>query len=311
MPAKKTSQTTEVISPIINKKVGVWQDFINPSLDDIDAIMEKYGFHELDKEAILEENQYARIDTYDDYLFLVLHFPKYEPSTERYIHNELNIFVAKDYIITFRYYQSTTLKRVYTKYEARIKDGEVITPAFLLYEIIENFLDKTMKMLEKFGKDLKNLERELWSARGTDLIKSIMTRKRNIITLKHMMKPQIAVLKMIEIRMKERFSEEVELYFENLQDKLDKIFSEVQLLQENIDSMEDTLKSVFELQTNTTITYLTVFSAFILPLTLATGFFGMNIESLPFSDTIMWSTLGSIIIILIFVTYIFIKKKII
>ena len=311
MPAKKTSQTTEVISPIINKKVGVWQDFINPSLDDIDAIMEKYGFHELDKEAILEENQYARIDTYDDYLFLVLHFPKYEPSTERYIHNELNIFVAKDYIITFRYYQSTTLKRVYTKYESRIRDGEVITPAFLLYEIIENFLDKTMKMLEKFGKDLKNLERELWSARGTDLIKSIMTRKRNIITLKHMMKPQIAVLKMIEIRMKERFSEEVELYFENLQYKLDKIFSEVQLLQENIDSMEDTLKSVFELQTNTTITYLTVFSAFILPLTLATGFFGMNIESLPFSDKIMWSTLGSIIVLLIFVTYIFIKKKII
>jgi magnesium transporter len=312
MPAKKIPvQKTEIPAPILEKKTGVWQDFINPGLDDIDVIMEKYGFHELDKEAILEENQYARIDTYDDYLFLVLHFPKYEPNTERYIHNELNIFIAKDYLITFRYYQSTTLKRVYTKYESRIRDGEVITPAFLLYEIIENFLDKTMKMLEKFGKDLKNLERELWSARGTDLIKSIMTRKRNIITLKHMMKPQIAVLKMIEIRMKERFSEEVELYFENLQDKLDKIFSEVQLLQENIDSMEDTLKSVFELQTNTTITYLTVFSAFILPLTLATGFFGMNIESLPFSDTIMWSTLGSIIILLIFVTYIFIKKKII
>ena len=111
--------------------------------------------------------------------------------------------------------------------------------------------------------------------------------------------------------MKERFSEEVELYFENLQDKLDKIFSEVQLQQENIDSMEDTLKSVFELETNTTITYLTIFSAFILPLTLATGFFGMNIQSLPFSDTLTWSTLGGLVLILILITYIFLKKKII
>lgn len=75
---------------------------------------------------------------------------------------------------------------------------------------------------------------------------------------------------MVEIRMKERFSEEVELYFENLEDKLDKIFSEIQLLQENIDSMEDTLKSVFELETNTTIKYLSTFSAFMLPLTLVT-----------------------------------------
>jgi len=94
-----------------------------------------------------------------------------------------------------------------------------------------------------------------------------------------MMKPQIAVLKMIELRIKERFSEDVEIYFENLEDKMDKIFSEIQLLQENIDSIEDTLKSVFELETNTTIKYLTIFSAFILPITLVTSFFGMNVEA--------------------------------
>jgi Mg2+ and Co2+ transporter CorA len=88
-----------------------------------------------------------------------------------------------------------------------------------------------------------------------------------------MIKPQIAVLKLIEIRMNELFNGEVELYFENLEDKLDKIYSDIQLLQENIDSMEDTLKSVFEFKTNTTIKYLTVFSAFMLPLTLVTSFF--------------------------------------
>lgn len=134
-----------------------------------------------------------------------------------------------------------------------------------------------MKMLERFSRDLKILERELFSARGTETIRNIMTKKRNIITLKHMMKPQILVLRMIESQMKARFSDEVELYFENLEDKLDKIFSEIQLLQENIDSMEDTLKSIFELDSNTTIKYLTTFSAFMLPLTVLTGIFGMNI----------------------------------
>jgi magnesium transporter len=83
--------------------------------------VKQYNFHELDKEAILEENQYARIDTYDDYLFLVLHFPKYETTTERYIHNELNIFVGKDYLLSFRYYQSKTMKRVYEGYETRLE----------------------------------------------------------------------------------------------------------------------------------------------------------------------------------------------
>lgn len=254
-------------------------DRVNPPLDEIDAIIEKYDFHELDRDAILEANQYARLDAYDDYIFLVLHFPKYDAGSERYIHNELNVFVSRDYLITFRYYQSSTMRRLYGRYETDVKNGKIDSPAILLYGIIEAYLDKTMKMLELFSKDLKTLERELFSARGTDTIRNIMTKKRNIITLKHMMKPQILVLRMIESQMKARFSDEVELYFENLEDKLDKIFSEIQLLQENIDSMEDTLKSIFELDSNTTIRYLTIFSAFMLPLTLLTGIFGMNIPA--------------------------------
>lgn len=308
MVTKKRTPSPKIVEQ--KKVLGVWQDYINPPLEDIDKIVEKYGFHELDKEAILEENQYARLDTYDDYLFLVLHFPKYEINTERYIHNELNIFIGKDYLFSFRYYQSKTMRAVYEAYEERIGNGEKVTPAFILYDIIEHFLDKTMKMLELFGKDLKILERELFSTRGPDLIRSIMVRKRNIITLKHMMKPQIGVLKMIEIRMKERFSDEVELYFENLEDKLDKIFSEIQLLQENIDSMEDTLKSVFELETNTTIKYLTVFSAFMLPLTLVTGFFGMNVESWHFNDIIIAIVLGLVTAMIAIITLIFRKKRI-
>jgi magnesium transporter len=289
----------------------LWLDRVNPPLDEIDAVMTKYDFHELDRDAILESNQYARLDAYDDYIFLVLHFPKYDPSSERYIQNELNIFVSHEYLISFRYYQSSTMRRVYDRYETDIKNGIKESPALILYSIIEAYLDKTMKMLERFARDLKALERELFSARGTDTIRNIMTKKRNIITLKHMMKPQILVLRMIESQMKNRFSGEVELYFENLEDKMNKIFSEIELLQENIDSMEDTLKSIFELESNTTIKYLTTFSAFMLPLTLLTGFFGMNVINVPFSEWVVYGSIGITLILLILLTFFLQKKKII
>jgi magnesium transporter len=202
------------------------------------------------------------------------------------------------------------MRRVYDRYETDVRNGKKESPALILYSIIEAYLDKTMKMLERFARDLKALERELFSARGTDTIRNIMTKKRNIITLKHMMKPQILVLRVIESQMKNRFSEEVELYFENLEDKMNKIFSEIELLQENIDSMEDTLKSIFELESNTTIKYLTTFSAFMLPLTLLTGFFGMNIASLPFSDHIVYGAIFMTLVGLIILTVILNKKKI-
>ncbi len=290
---------------------GLWLDRVNPPLDEIDAIMTKYNFHELDRDAVLEANQYARLDAYDDYIFLVLHFPKYDVNSERYIHNELNIFISRDYLISFRYYQSSTMRRLFEKYETDIKNWKQESPAILLYAIIEAYLDKTMKMLELFAKDLKSLERELFSARGNETIRNIMTKKRNIITLKHMMKPQILVLRMIENQMKARFSDEVELYFENLEDKLDKIFSETQLLQENIDSMEDTLKSIFELDSNTTIKYLTTFSAFMLPLTLLTGIFGMNIPVWHFDEFLIIGSFFGMTLFMLILTLILRKKKII
>ena len=264
----------------LTQQATLWQDFINPNKEQIEKIFEKYDFHELDREAIIEENQYARLDPYDDYLFLVLHFPKYNPVTERYIQNELNIFVGKDFLITMRYYQSSTMRRILADYQKRFgsENENLNNPAFLLYSIIENYLAKTMKMLERFSRDLKFLEKELFSSRTHDTIRTLMIKKRNIITLKHMMRPQIRVLRLTESYMKGRFSEEMENYFEDLEDKMDKIFSEIQIIEENIESMEDTLKSIFDLDTNITIKYLTIFSAFMLPLTLATSFFGMNIE---------------------------------
>lgn len=259
---------------------GVWIDRIDPSKEEIEKIFQEHDFHELDREAILEEHQYARLDPYENYLFLVLHFPKYNTKTERYIQNELDIFVGKDFLITFRYYPSTTMRHLYAQYENRkdTADDDHNDPAFLLYDIIEGFLDKTMNMLDRFTKDLRVLERDLFSSPSRDTIRSLMIKKRNIIALKHMMRPQIPVLRQTENYMKGRFSEEVENYFENLEDKLDKIFSEIQIIEENIESMEDTMKSIFDLDTNIIIKYLTIFSAFMLPLTLATSFFGMNVE---------------------------------
>lgn len=288
-----------------------WTDFINPNREQIDKIFDIHEFHELDREAVLEENQYARVDPYDNYLFLVLHFPKYNPVTERYIHNELDIFVGKDFLITMRYYQSSTMQRILQDYEKRFEknDENLNHPAFLLYSIIENYLAKTMKMLSQFAKDLKFLEKELFSSRTQDTIRALMIKKRNIITLKHMMKPQIRVLQLTENYMKQRFSEEMENYFEDLEDKMDKIFSEIQIIEENIESMEDTLKSIFDLDTNITIKYLTIFSAFMLPLTLATSFFGMNIEAGHFKDWIIIITLILTTIIFTIIMYIFFFKK--
>lgn len=284
-----------------------WIDLVNPNEKEIDEIIEKYGFHELDREAIVEENQRARVDTYEDYIFVVLHFPKFDPKTRQYLLNEFNIFVSRKYLINFRYYHTSSIDTLMNRYRDGFQEKEDVNTGYMLYDLIDSMLDKVFRVLHRFGKDIRTIETNLFTNVGRDTIAEIMIRKRNIITLKHMISPQIHVLKVLELRMKALFKDEVEVYFENLEDKLEKLYAEIQILQENIDSMEDTLKSIFDMQTNNTIKYLTIFSAFMLPLTLITSFFGMNIENVPFHDNLVYMSVAGTIVIMGLIVF-FLKR---
>lgn len=294
---------------IFNTKKLNWIDVVDPTKKEIDELSEEYNFHELDREALIEENQRARIDTYEDYIFIVLHFPKYDTRSRRYLLNEFNIFLSKRYIISVRYHISNSIEKLFNTYKEWKIDDEDVRNWFVLYDIIDVMLDKIFRLLDKFSKDLRILETEIFKSAWKDLINEIMIKKRNAITLKHMLSPQIQVLKMLELRTNSLFKEEFELYFENLIDKLEKIVSEIQILQENIESMEDTLKSIFDMQTNSSVKYLTIFSAFMLPLTFVTWFFGMNIKSLPFDDKFVIITVLFVTALMMGMLYYLIKSK--
>jgi magnesium transporter len=274
-----------------------WLDALDPAKREIAELSKRYEFHELDREALSEENQRDRVDTYDNYVFVTLHFPKYNSVTRRYIGSEYNFFVSKEYLVGVRYYASRTIDSIFDGYERKGAPADE-TPGDVLYDIIDAMLDKIFRGLDKFSLDVRVMERRIFDQaghRGVELIEELMVKKRNIVTLKHMIKPQVSVLKILELRMNAMFGEErMEDYFESLQDKIEQIQDEITLLQENLESMEDTLKSIFDLETNTIIKYLTIFSAFMLPLTLVTSFFGMNLRSAPFND---WFVYGWILIL--------------
>jgi magnesium transporter len=193
------------------------------------------------------------------------------------------------------------MDRLHDRYETL--KGANPSSGTILYEVIDQMLDKVFRTLDRFGKDLRNMEKSLFSGHGNrkELIQEMMIKKRNIITLKHMIKPQIAAIKLLELRTKAMFSDSIEAYFENLDDKVQKIASEIELHHENIESMEDTLKTLFDMETNTTMKYFTVFSAFMLPLTLITSFFGMNLEHVPFNDWLVyWLMIGTTLFLILF-----------
>jgi len=284
----------------INIKNILWIDWVNINKNELQSVVRHYNFHELDIEACLEENQRARIDYYDDYMFITLHFPKYNPRTQIYDLNEFDIFLWKDFLITFRNFSWNHIDKIIEQYEKLdIKEDSKIRISswYILYEIIQAMLEKMFRVTDRINIDVRKIERWVFSWASSSLVKDIMIKKRNIIMLKSMFKPQITVLNQLEFNINKLFAWKIEEYFEDLEDKMGQIVNEINLLEEYIISIEDAFKTIIDIKTNTVIKILTLFSAFLFPLTLITSFYGMNID-LPFQKSpmivfliIIWSAM--------------------
>src|SRR3954468_8313426 len=77
-----------------------WINIERPRDADQAWLEERYDFHPLDYEDVFSRNQRPKVDEYDDYLFIVLHFPRYDKTVSRLNAAEVDIFVGPDYLIT-------------------------------------------------------------------------------------------------------------------------------------------------------------------------------------------------------------------
>ena len=77
-----------------------WHHITNPTVEDLDFLEDNFHFHPLDIDDCSSFVQRPKIDVYDDYYFMVLHFPLLDKRTNLVKTEETKIFWGQDYLIT-------------------------------------------------------------------------------------------------------------------------------------------------------------------------------------------------------------------
>ena len=72
--------------------------------------------------------------------------------------------------------------------------------------------------------------------------------------------------------------EELDLYFDDIVDAAERIWDLLDNYKEVVEALEQTNESVISHRQNDVLRILTVFSVVLLPLTLISGIFGMNVD---------------------------------
>lgn len=297
-------------------KIGdiTWFHISNPTVKELEEIKNKYDLHEIVEDDISETNTQDKIDIYDESIFLVLHFPKYNNKTKKYFSNEFNIILWKNFIISITGYETNHIDKIRKEYFDDLKDWNdkfKISTYYLLYVMIDVMYDKVLLALNKFKKDLHDIESGVfqWTKLNQSLIEQLLIKRRNGIVLKHMMLPQQDILDELNKLTIEKYSGELDVYFEDLQYKHDKIMNNINVENENTETLSDTYNSLMSIKTNAMISVLTIVTAIVGIMTFLTGLYGMNVL-LPWQDI---SYMFFVMILMMFLIWIamllFFKKK--
>jgi magnesium transporter len=258
-----------------------WVNIERPRAVDQAWLEERFEFHPLDYEDVFSRNQRPKVDEYDDYLFIVLHFPRYDKKVARLNAAELDLFVGPDYLITL---QNEPLQAVEYLFE-RCRGNEQLRddlfskgPGYLLYKIVDDCVDASFPMLRKMGNKLERIEEDIFEeGGGNEVVRDISNVKQEIINFRKIVRPQRAAFRDLERNKARYIAEDLDIYFDDINDASERVWDMLENYKEVVEGLESTNESQIAHRTNETFRVLTAISVIVLPLTLVASIWGMNV----------------------------------
>jgi magnesium transporter len=259
-----------------------WVNVVAPDVETAQTLADRFGWHPLDVEDIVSKRQRPKVDDYEDegYLFAVLHFPVYDKRVQRLNAAELDVFIGHDYVVTI---PNRELHPVTRLFERCREDENLREQLFargsgrLLYEILDDLFDYCFPILDKIAHKLDVIEDEMFEGRAEDVVRDISNVKQEIISYRKIVKPERSTLRVLERRVEAFLPEELELYFDDIVDAAERIWDLLDNYKEVVEGLESTNESVISHRQADVLRLLTVFTVIVLPLTMLTGVFGMNV----------------------------------
>ena len=260
-----------------------WIHLDSPTSEEAVLLQERFGWHPLDIEDVLSRRQRPKIDEYaeDGYLFVVLHFPVYDKTVQRLNAAELDMFVGQDYLVTLPNVELLPVTRLFRRCE---EDEELRDQLFskgsgyLFYHVLDDLFDYCFPILDKIAYKLDSIEDDVFEGRSEEVVRDISDAKQEIISYRKIIKPERATLRVLERQVERFLPEDLELYFDDIVDAAERIWDLLDNHKEVVEALEQTNESVISHRQNRVLLVLTLVSVILLPLTLITGLFGMNVR---------------------------------
>ena len=257
--------------------VWIWVDISDPTPEEARVLHEVFGFHDLAIEDALSETHHPKVDSYGEYLYLVLHGIDFRASEHCFKTQDVDFFVGEQFLVTVHPGHSRTIaemRGICVRNSRALGEG----PVALLHRIIDAMVDHYRPEIDQLSDRLDQLETEIFERPNPKLAKDILDFKADVSSLRRVVLPQRDAVGRLARREFPIISEQLSYRFRDVHDHLVRLVDEAMFFQDRVTSLLDAHLSMVSNQLNGVMKVLTIIATIFMPLTVLTGLYGMNVD---------------------------------
>lgn len=277
------------------KHQGVtWVDVYNPSKEEVLDLAQEYNLHPLLATELSSPSLRSKVDVYEDYIYLILHFPLCElcvgvdPNQQTIGSNkEIDFIIGKKFLITTHYAPEPILDEF-----AQILDLKThhyptrgsLHAGHLFFTIAKQFYQAMESDLMFINQSLRKAEANIFSGKEKETVKTLSNINRSLLDFRWSLKAHSDVLLSFQVAGKDFFGDSFHYYLRAVTGEYEKIWNMLESSHETFNDLRSTNESLLSIKTNSTMKTLTVLAFITLPLTLVGQIFGMSLKFIPLAD---------------------------
>lgn len=249
----------------------VWLCLHGASDEQLARASKSFGLHPLTTEDLQEFNQRAKVEEYDEYVYIVAYGATASPQADRVV--EVHLVYGADFLVTVTDEPLPDLQRLHDEASTRNYRGNE-----LLHAVLDLLVDSYGPLLDDIDAEVEALEEQVIDRdlRGREL--DIHNVRRKLGRVDRIVHRQSEAFTRLPEALRRLPNHEFEnaLYFRDIQDHLIRVSDAADGMRERIAGVFELYLAALDNRQNVIMKQFTVIAGIFLPLSVVTGFFGMN-----------------------------------
>lgn len=260
-----------------------WVDLESPTKEEMEHTVEEFGLGRIVGEEMVENTIRSKVDLYEDFMYLVLHFPLIHKGSKEDKEQEVDFIVGKKFLITVRYESVEPIKKF-----AKIFETDALTEnpknhidhgGFIFMQLMKEFYRKLLQELESMTESIRNIEHQIFSSEEHSMVRRMSFLSRKLLDFKQAVRFHDEVLRSYESSSKRVFGEEYGYYAELITSEYNKVNSILESHRDALMELQRTNDSLLSSKSNQIMRRFTVMAFIMFTLTVLVGVFGMNTKN--------------------------------